>query len=157
MLDESAWLTICFIIFVVVGYKPIKRMILNFLDERIKQIKFEIDSANSAKKNSQKELDEFKEDIALLEKHNAEVIRIAGIEIEKIFEERCIKFEKSLEYTRNSAKEHIELMQKDAVAGIEREFLNRVLNLVSNYFEKKNSTELDLALVSTNANQRQRK
>jgi F0F1-type ATP synthase membrane subunit b/b' len=154
MLDESAWLAICFIIFVLVGYRPLKRMILSFLDERIKQIKLEIDTAKTAKRNASIELDAFKEDLGLIENRHAEIIRIAKIEIEKKFEERCIKFEKSVEYTRNSAKEHIELMQKDAVAAIEREFLNRVLNLVSNYFEKKDSTELDLAIVSNNLRQR---
>ncbi len=156
MLDEAAWLAICFVVFVVIGYRPIKRAILNFLDERIKQIRFDINAASAAKKNAAKELEELKEDLHLIEIHHAEAIKIAEIEIEKKFEERCIKFQKSIEYTRNSAKERIELMQKNAVVEIEKEFLDRVLHIVSNYFDKKNSTVLDLAVVSTNSNLRQR-
>ncbi len=156
MLDESAWLTICFMIFVVISYRPLKKIILNFLDERIKEIKLEIDTANITKKNAQQDLEEFKKDLKFIEKHNEEMIRVAEIEIEKKFQERCIKFEKSLEYTRNAAKEHIELMQKNAVAAIEKEFLGKMLNVVSRHFENKNSAELDLAVVSTNANLRQR-
>ena len=155
MLDEKAWLAICFIIFVIVGYRPIKRLLLGFLDERIKKIKWEIDSAALAQKNAQRDLKELREDLQLIEKHHEEKIRLAEIEIEKKFEERCAKFQKSLEYTQNAAKEQIELMQKDAVAAIEREFLDRVFNVVSGYFNEKNSTELDLALVSTNLRQRQ--
>ena len=139
------------------GYKPIKRSILGFLDDRIKKIKWEIDSASLAKQNAQKDLEELRKDLSLIEKHHEEMTRLSRISIEKKFEERCIKFQKSLEYTQNAAKEHIELMQKNAAKKIEKEFLDRVLNLVSSYFDKKNSAELDLAVVSTNSNLRERK
>lgn len=157
MLDESAWLAICFFIFVGLAYRPGKNAILKFLDDRIAQIKLELDTANLTKDNATKELAELKANFLSMEKKHKDMVQTIEKEIEKNFEERCSKFKKSLEYMENSANEHIDQMRKNAVAEMEKELLGKILNLVSRYFQEQNSTALDIAVVSTNTQQRRQK
>ncbi len=155
MLDERAWLAICFTIFVIVFYKPIKKAILSFLDNRILQIRNELGDARKAKEAANAKLQEIQERLNATEKKHREMITSAKLEIEKIFEERCKGFEKSLEYRRNAAEERISQMQKEALEAMEKEFLSRVASSVSSYFQSKNSADLDLAIISSIPQSRQ--
>ncbi|MGV2433037.1 MAG UNVERIFIED_CONTAM: hypothetical protein LVQ98_07120 [Rickettsiaceae bacterium] len=113
MLDENAYLAICFVIFIALSYKPIKSIILSFLDEKIKQIKWALEHASLAKETAEKELSEMQKHMHFIEKKHKDMLEAATIAIENEFKERSKKLAANLKYLENTAASRIQQIHRE--------------------------------------------
>ena len=59
--DPQFWVAVAFIIFVVVIFNPVRKILISNLDMQIKQIKVSIDEAENLKNETQVTLSEIKQ------------------------------------------------------------------------------------------------
>lgn len=154
MLDASAYLAICFVLFLFFAFRPIKNALCSFLDNSIEEIKLNLESTAKARSDAEKELVELKKQMTHVEAKHKEMIASAKIEMKKNFEKRCKDFDKTLEYLENNARARMNQMRDSAIKELEEEFLIKSLDLVSDHF--KHNKESDLAIISSFVKRRQR-
>ena len=147
MLDEAGWFAICFITFVVLFYRPIKKAILGFLDSRIKEISDELYVAKTARLNAEKEMQNLREVLSLADHQRKDMIKKAKQELETIFDNRCAEFQRSIEYRQKAAESSVSQMKIDSMKAVEREFLDMVIENVVAQVRAKSSTKLDLQIL----------
>lgn len=68
-MNESFWLGVCFLIFILLFYKPIKKSILLFLNNKVFLIKQQIDSVYKAKEDMSNAFSKLKNDLDELVKN----------------------------------------------------------------------------------------
>ena len=97
IMDETAWFAVCFVIFVVLAFKPAKGAILGFLDGKIKEIRDALTEAQNAKVEAEKELKSLHQEVADADHRHKEMIERAKDEIDVFYKERCAMFKKTIE------------------------------------------------------------
>ena len=147
IMDETSWLAVCFVIFVILAFRPGKKAFVGFLDSKIKVIQDELCEAQNAKIASEKEIKELREQIAALDDHRKEMLDRAIVEIEAIYNERCDAFKKTIEYRAKAAEASLEQMKIDATSAVEGAFLNLVVNSVAEHMRKNASGKLDMQIL----------
>jgi F-type H+-transporting ATPase subunit b len=63
MLDEKFWLAICFGIFVLLTYRPIKKAILGMLDGEIARIRKDLETSEAARIEAEKGFEELESEL----------------------------------------------------------------------------------------------
>lgn len=147
IIDEAGWFAICFTIFVVFFYGPIKKAIIGFLDTSIKKIADELHDAKSAKAHAEKEMHELKEALTLSEHQHKEMLKKAKRELEVIFDNRCAEFKKTMEYREKAAQASMRQMKIDAARAVEDSFLDLVIKNVISQITAKSSSKLDIQIL----------
>jgi F-type H+-transporting ATPase subunit b len=146
LLDEEGWLAICFVVFVVLSYRPIKNAILSFLDNKIDLIKKEASESHRLKLEAEEELKILQEEFEILEKKHAEALSKAKQEMSQNLKERCQEFDHNMEYRKNAAFQSLEQLKIDSTRKIEQGFLEIVLRVISDYTSSKQSGNLDCSI-----------
>jgi len=147
VMDEAAWLAICFVIFVILGFRPAKKAIIGFLDSKIKIIQDELHEAQAAIIAAENENKTLREQIAASDNNRKEMLENAKFEIESLYNERCESFKKSIEYRTKAAEASFEQMKVDAAAAIEGEFLDLVVDAVTSNMKKHASGKMDAQIL----------
>ena len=147
MIDETAWFGICFVVFIVLAFRPTKKAILGFLDGKIKEIQDALKGAQEAKMAAENELKILKEEIENADHLHKEMFERAKNEIEELYKERCIAFKKAMEYREKAAEVSLEQMKIDAASSVEGAFLGLVVDSVKAHMQKNASGKLDVAIL----------
>lgn len=144
-MDAYFYYTICFLIFCVLFYKPIYKLLISFLDNKISEIKWDIESAINSKDEAYKELTELKNDMTFVEKKHKQMLDEAEEEIKKSYNQRKKEFEKFLSYLEKNNEQKILQMEAQAILHVKKKMLDESLSLVSKYCaDQKN---FDLAII----------
>ena len=119
--DPQFWVLVSFIIFVVLIFNPIKKILTKNLDDKIKQIKTDINNAEKLKNDTQvilseikKRQNEVKNEINLINEQAKE--RIGSIE-----KETHLKLQEQLNKKNAIAAAKIDQMTRDANLEIQQE------------------------------------
>lgn len=151
MINEETWLAICFTIFVILAYRPMKIALIGFLDNKIKAIHDELHETQNAKMEAEKEVQLIHSQLTLAEAQHKEMLAKARSELEETYNERKKELAKSIEYRIKAAQSQFNQMKLDAASNIEEAFLDLVVDTVTNHMHSKSSSKIDIQILDSAA------
>ncbi len=143
MFDATFWVAISFIIFcLIIIYQKIPRLINNLLDNKINEIKSEIDNAKNLKNESEQLLKKCKKKIEEAQMKRNEILSNEKKETEIFIHESENKFEQLIINKKKSLEQKLDQMKIKAIKDIQnisnKIALEAVKKIISNsaYDEK---------------------
>lgn len=142
--DESFVVAVCFVIFVYMAYRPVKKAILTTLDTRIDEIKAKLEETEKVRKDAKKLLDEIEQEMEKFEKHKEHIIESASHSTQRLVAAREAEIDHKLARMKDSAIKHIEAEKTKAGEQMKAEFIESVIDMVQTYLvETKNNSVSD--------------
>ena len=135
--DPQFWVFIAFIIFIVLIFKPVKKLLISNLDIKINEIKNKINEAEKLKKEAQKALSEIKKRQNDLKKEILIIEENARNKIHLIEKEHTQKLNDQIHKRQNLSKIKIDQIARDANSEIQQYISESVIIVVRNIIEKK--------------------
>ena len=137
MFDATFWVAISFVIFcLIIIYKKIPQVINNLLDNKINEIKAEIDNAKNLKYESEQLLQKYKNKIEEAHTESSNIINSEKKETEIFIKESENKFEQLIANKKKSLEQKLEQMRIKAIKDIQnisnKIALEAVKKIVSN-------------------------
>ncbi len=143
MFDATFWVAISFIIFcLIIIYQKIPKLINNLLDNKINEIKSEIDNAKNLKNESEQLLKKCKKKIEEAQMKRDEILSSEEKETEIFIQETENKFEQLIINKKKSLEQKLDQMKIKAIKDIQnisnKIALEAVKKIISNsaYDEK---------------------
>ena len=143
MFDATFWVAISFIIFcLIIIYQKIPKLINNLLDNKINEIKSEIDNAKNLKNESEQLLKKCKKKIEEAQMKRDEILSSEEKETEIFIQESENKFEQLIINKKKSLEQKLDQMKIKAIKDIQnisnKIALEAVKKIISNsaYDEK---------------------
>ena len=138
MFDATFWVAISFVIFcLIIIYKKIPQVINNLLDNKINEIKAEIDNAKNLKYESEQLLQKYKNKIEEAHTESSNIINSEKKETEIFIKESENKFEQLITNKKKSLEQKLEQMRIKAIKDIQnisnKIALEAVKKIVSNF------------------------
>lgn len=116
MFDATFWVAISFIIFcLIIIYKKIPQVISNLLDNKINEIKSEIENAKNLKLESEQLLEKYKNKIEEAHAESNQIINNEKKETEIFIKESEKKFEQLIDNKKRSLEQKLEQMKIKAI------------------------------------------
>ncbi len=146
-LDERFWLAVCFVIFVCLAYRPVKKAILNSLDAKIQAIKLYLTEAENLKNEAEILLQKTQKQILKFKDLKGEILGNAQSEVDNLITSRNKEIAKLIERREKDALTNIKLKQDQAMKEVQAELIDNVTKVVATYFTnlKDESSDLDIA------------
>lgn len=135
--DPQFWVFIAFIIFIVLIFKPVKKLLISNLDIKINEIKNTINEAEELKKEAQKALSEIKKRQNDLKKEILIIEENARNKIHLIEKEHTQKLNDQIHKRQNLSKIKIDQIARDANSEIQQYISESVIIVVRDIIEKK--------------------
>jgi F-type H+-transporting ATPase subunit b len=146
--DESFVIAVCFIIFIYLAYRPVKKAIIASLDARINEIKEKLAKAERLKEEAKSLLDEVEKELDEFEARKKDIITSAQNSIERLVETKNKEISLLLARKKDSAIKAIDNEREKASNSLKLEFTETVLNLVKNYLiQTKNNAVSDQEII----------
>ncbi|MCF8495010.1 MAG: ATP F0F1 synthase subunit B [Rickettsiaceae bacterium] len=146
--DESFVIAVCFIIFIYLAYRPVKKAIIASLDARINEIKEKLAKAERLKEEAKSLLDEVEKELDEFEVRKKDIITSAQNSIERLVETKNKEISLLLARKKDSAIKAIDNEREKASDSLKLEFTETVLNLVKNYLiQTKNNAVSDQEII----------
>jgi len=120
MFDATFWLAISFVIFcLIIIYKKIPQIINNLLDNKINEIKSEIDNAKNLKNESEQLLQKYKNKIEAAHAESRNIVNSEKKETEIFIKESENKFEQLIVNKKKSLEQKLDQMRVKAIKDIQ--------------------------------------
>ncbi len=116
MFDATFWVAISFVIFcLIIVYKKIPQVINNLLDNKINEIKLEIDNAKNLKNESEQLLKKYKKKIEDAHMEKNQILNSEKKETEIFIQESENKFEQLILNKKKSLEQKLDQMKVKAI------------------------------------------
>ena len=120
MFDATFWVAVSFVIFcLIIIYKKIPQIINNLLDNKINEIKSEIDNAKNLKIESEQLLKKYKTKIEEARTESNKIINCEKNETEIFIKESENKFEQLIIHKKKSLEQKLDQMKIKAIKDIQ--------------------------------------
>ena len=120
MFDATFWVAISFVIFcLIIIYKKIPQVINNLLDNKINEIKSEINSAKNLKNESEQLLQKYKNKIEEAHTESRNIVNSEKKETEIFIKESENKFEQLIVNKKKSLEQKLDQMKVKAIKDIQ--------------------------------------
>lgn len=120
MFDATFWVAISFVIFcLIIVYKKIPQVINNLLDNKINEIKSEIDNAKNLKNESEQLLKKYKKKIEDAHMEKNQILNSEKKETEIFIQESENKFEQLILNKKKSLEQKLDQMKVKAIKDIQ--------------------------------------
>jgi len=120
MFDATFWVAISFVIFcLIIIYKKIPQVINNLLDNKINEIKSEINSAKNLKNESEQLLQKYKNKIEEAHTESRNIVNSEKKETEIFIKESENKFEQLIVNKKKSLEQKLDQMRVKAIKDIQ--------------------------------------
>ena len=120
MFDATFWVAISFVIFcLIIVYKKIPQVINNLLDNKINEIKSEIDNAKNLKNESEQLLKKYKKKIEDAHMERSQILNSEKKETEIFIQESENKFEQLILNKKKSLEQKLDQMKVKAIKDIQ--------------------------------------
>ncbi len=149
-LDEKFWLAICFIIFLYLAYRPIRKAVINSLDNKIKAIKAKIDEATNIKQDAKLLLGQVERELGTLSTLKQEILQQAQKETKMLVASHAEQLEAVLESKKAEAINEINNQKRQAYSEIQGEIAAITTQLVIEYFNSESDERLSDAKIAKN-------
>ena len=144
-MDESFWIAICFVLFVFLTYRPIKRAILNSLDARIEEIRHNMEQAQKLRDDARIILEQIELEMQHFEEREKRIIESAESSTNRLVESKTKEVDMQIHRMRDSAEKSITNLKTKAQQELKEEFTQHVMSLVRTYLAESdnNSTSTE--------------
>jgi F-type H+-transporting ATPase subunit b len=116
--DETFWVAVAFVAFIVVLFRPVKRMLLGALDARAAKIRNELDEAVRLREEAQALLARYERQQSEAAEEARGILEHAKEEAGRHSKEAAEALEAALERRRQQALDRIARAEQDAVAEV---------------------------------------
>lgn len=147
--DESFVIAICFVVFIYLAYRPVKKAIVASLDARIDEIKTKLAETEELKRDAKVLLDEIKQEMQVFEERKKSILESADTSTQRLVETRTKEMELMLARKKDSAIKSIDNQKDKASDQMRAEFTDAVLKTVRTYLtETKNNLVSDEEIIT---------
>ena len=147
--NESFVVAVCFIIFVYLAYRPVKKAIVASLDVRIKEIKEKLSETEKLKQDAKLLLDEIMQEMDAFKERKKSILESAKNSTERLVESRVKEMDLMLARKKDSVIKSIENERVKASNVMRVEFTESVINTVRSYLvETKNNSVSDQEILN---------
>ena len=146
--DPQFWILVAFIIFIVVVFNPIRKILFSSLDNKIKEIKDSIDDAEKLKNETQKSLSEIKKKQNDVKKDIDDIHNEANEKITLLEKDLKEKLEEQISKRKNLASIRISQMTREANNEIQQLITKTAILTSIDIIQKKMNEEEKINLIN---------
>ena len=134
--DPKFWLLVSFILFVILMIKPFKSMLIGGLDQKIEEIKSNINSSLSSFSDSETKLKEAEKQTADLDNKIQELLNSAKSQAETISKNIVDKTAQAISSKEKNSLERIKQIEISAIQSIKNQASIELNSMITNYYLK---------------------
>jgi len=131
--DPKFWLLVSFILFVIIMIKPFKSMLIGGLDQKIEEIKSNINSSLQSFSNAEAKLKEAQKQTEDLDNKIQELLTSANSQAETISKSIVSKTAQTISSKEKSSLERIKQIEISAIQSIKNQASIELNSMITNY------------------------
>jgi len=131
--DPKFWLLVSFILFVILMIKPFKSMLIGGLDQKIEEIKSNINSSLQSFSNAEAKLKEAQKQTEDLDNKIQELLASANSQAETISKSIVSKTAQTISSKEKSSLERIKQIEISAIQSIKNQASIELNSMITNY------------------------
>ena len=144
--DPKFWLLVSFILFVILMIKPFKSMLIGGLDQKIEEIKSNINSSLQSFSNAEAKLKEAQKQTEDLDNKIQELLTSANSQAETISKSIVSKTAQTISSKEKSSLERIKQIEISAIQSIKNQASIELNSMVTNYLANLSITDKNKVL-----------
>ena len=152
-LDETAWVAIAFVIFIILVWKKASSAITSMLDDRSLLIENELNEAKSLKEEALEELRNSLQNQKNISEESENIIKDAKETAKKIHEEALLKSSETVKRRKNQALQKIAALETEAIKNIKKITGSIVIDSTKVFLESNLDKKENIKLISKSSNQ----
>jgi len=133
--DVHFWEGLCFVLFVLITYKPIKRALSNYLDEYARSIEQKVVEAESLHKEAKKTFKYYTEQHKTFTEKIASASRHTEENIHDLKQQSTKKLEEKIIMKQKMQQDKLRLYDRKQTKQLKTAMINKAMMLVSCYLE----------------------
>ena len=131
--DPKFWLLVSFVLFVILMIKPFKSMLIGGLDQKIEEIKSNINSSLKSFSDAETKLKEAEKQTADLDNKIQELLNSAKSQAETISKNIVDKTAQAISSKEKNSLERIKQIEISAIQSIKNQASIELNNMITNY------------------------
>ena len=131
--DPKFWLTVSFILFVILMIKPFKSMMIGGLDQKIEEIKLNINSSLKSFSEAEVKLKEAEKQTEDLDNKIQELLNSAKSQAENISKNIVDKTSQTISSKEKNSLERIKQIEISAIQSIKKQASIELNSMITNY------------------------
>ena len=144
--DPKFWLLVSFILFVILMIKPFKSMLIGGLDQKIEEIKSNINSSLSSFSDSETKLKEAEKQTADLDNKIQELLNSAKSQAETISKNIVDKTAQTISSKEKNSLERIKQIEISAIQSIKNQASIELNSMITNYLSNLSDSDRNKVL-----------
>ena len=144
--DPKFWLLVSFVLFVILMIKPFKSMLIGGLDQKIEEIKFNINSSLKSFSDAETKLKEAEKQTADLDNKIQELLNSAKSQAETISKNIVDKTAQAISSKEKNSLERIKQIEISAIQSIKNQASIELNNMITNYLSNLSDSDRNKVL-----------
>jgi len=144
--DPKFWLLVSFILFVILMIKPFKSMLIGGLDQKIEEIKSNINSSLKSFSDAETKLKEAEKQTADLDNKIQELLSSAKSQAETISKNIVDKTAQAISSKEKNSLERIKQIEISAIQSIKNQASIELNNMITNYLSNLSDSDRNKVL-----------
>ena len=144
--DPKFWLTVSFILFVILMIKPFKSMMIGGLDQKIEEIKSNINSSLKSFSEAEVKLKEAEKQTEDLDNKIQELLNSAKSQAETISKNIVDKTAQAISSKEKNSLERIKQIEISAIQSIKKQASIELNSMITNYLENLSDSDRNKVL-----------
>ena len=144
--DPKFWLLVSFVLFVILMIKPFKSMLIGGLDQKIEEIKSNINSSLKSFSDAETKLKEAEKQTADLDNKIQELLNSAKSQAETISKNIVDKTAQAISSKEKNSLERIKQIEISAIQSIKNQASIELNNMINNYLSNLSDSDRNKVL-----------
>lgn len=144
--DPKFWLLVSFLLFVILMIKPFKSMLIGGLDQKIEEIKSNINSSLKSFSDAETKLKEAEKQTADLDNKIQELLNSAKSQAETISKNIVDKTAQAISSKEKNSLERIKQIEISAIQSIKNQASIELNNMITNYLSNLSDSDRNKVL-----------
>jgi F-type H+-transporting ATPase subunit b len=144
--DPKFWLLVSFVLFVILMIKPFKSMLIGGLDQKIEEIKSNINSSLKSFSDAETKLKEAEKQTADLDNKIQELLNSAKSQAETLSKNIVDKTAQAISSKEKNSLERIKQIEISAIQSIKNQASIELNNMITNYLSNLSDTDRNKVL-----------
>ncbi|NRA73817.1 MAG: hypothetical protein HRU36_03640 [Rickettsiales bacterium] len=140
--DVHFWESICFILLVLLSYRPVKKAISNYLDDYAKSIEQKVKEAENLCEEATHTLQYYTEQHKMFTKKINDITKKTEKDIRSLEQQATKKLEDKIKAKQQIQKDRLELYNKQEIYRVKKAIINKTMTLVTCYLEDVGSSSV---------------
>ena len=129
------WEGICFVLLIVISYRPVKRAVLNYLDKYADTIKQKVIEAENLCEEAEKTLQHYVKQHEMFTKKIDAISKNTQENISNLRNQAVKKLEKKIKVKKQIQQDRLDLYHKQEIQKIKKTIINKAMTFVVCYLD----------------------